>query len=171
MKTYTVEEMQTEIDKVEKEVEDKYKEALKLIYNKDTDISIRVENKFIIPSSIRTEGEEVLSPKEVLDTYKKFIKDTKEHKNKAQFKIKLWAEVMYEDKAIFFWEATFLDVVSGIRKEQLIKVIKQKRIGKLIKPEEVEFVRLVECKAIEMFLSGELTYKGLVKSTYTDCEL
>ena len=171
MKIYTISELQTEIDKVLEEAETKYQEALELIYDKNTKLNIRFENRFIIYKFIKTDHGEALLPRKVLEEYELLLQDTRDHKDKALFKIEFCSEYVSKDYPIFFWEASFLDVIDEETKEYIFKTIKCERIGEIIKPNDAGSTKTVDYKAIEMFMTGELTYKGLVKSTYKECEI
>ncbi len=106
----------------------------------------------------------------VMSKYNDLIGSTKEHKHKPNFSIELTSWTQYENnEAEIYWTASWVDVISESSLDNAIKKEIRLEVGKIIKPSSVKNSVSVDCKALQMFMENELTYKGLVNSTYGTC--
>ena len=115
------------------------------------------------------ERDETLTEKKVLQNLEELKEWTKDDTHKPKFEINLTCVSDYDaEDAELFWEATYIDIPrSENRCDSLIKKELREYVGELIKPSSTAHSSFVDCNDLKMFLDAELTYKGLVNSTYS----
>jgi hypothetical protein len=114
------------------------------------------------------------SIKDLKEEIEEMERDTDRFKNCPDFNIGIEATAYneFESASIdeIYIQAEWLYPADYEKFRKAWKTELRHKIGKLLMPKNKKYPVLVECKSLQMFEEGELTWKGMQKMTYGTCD-
>lgn len=118
-----------------------------------------------------------------IDEFKKECNDDQRFKNNPTFEIVVTGEEEWvEDySSCLYTDDIYLEgsVYTQTKSDPFLEIEKQKRLQKFlsltifekVKSDKIKYRATVECKSLEAFLEGDLTWKGFIKQIYETCNI